>query len=72
MIIFNHKITTDRFPWQPGYNWKGMINNTAPLNRDGARFGAGWKYKLGIEIGGSTVLLNLIIGMVRISKVRKS
>lgn len=57
------KIKALRWPWQesgkPG-------NRIAMLNSSGARFGGGWKYKLGIDIGGRTVILNLIWGMIRI------
>lgn len=37
------------------------------LNPGGARFGAGWNYKLGISVGGTTVLIDLLFGTVRIS-----
>jgi hypothetical protein len=30
------------------------------------RFGGGWQYKLGIDIGGSTVILNLLVATLRI------
>lgn len=59
------KISAQRWPWQQGYNWKGTTNY-APLNYSGARFGGGWKYKLGIDIGGRTIILNLVFGMIRI------
>ena len=64
MKIKRLEITADRWPWQGG-------NFKAPLNQSGARFGGGWKYKLGIDVGGSTVILNLIWGMVRFSLKRK-
>ncbi len=32
------------------------------------RFGGGWKYKLGIQMGGSSIIINLLYGMIRISK----
>lgn len=59
-------VKASRWPWQPGYNWRGMENSRAPLNAGGARFGGGWRYKLGVDVGGSTVIVNLIFGMVRI------
>lgn len=34
------------------------------------RFGAGWKYSFGVEIGTSTVMLNLIWGTVTIRKMK--
>lgn len=60
MNIGKLKITASRWPWQSG-------STVAPLNPFGARFGAGWKYKLGIDIGSTTVLLNLLYGIIRIS-----
>lgn len=57
-----------RWPWQEGYSWAGA-SYEAPLNRAGrngaaARFGGGWKYRLGVSIGGTTVHLDLLFGMV--------
>jgi len=34
------------------------------------RFGGGWNWKLGVQIGGATVLINLLICSLRIS-IRK-
>jgi hypothetical protein len=31
------------------------------------RFGGGWDYKLGIDIGGSCVIINLVWGLIRIN-----
>lgn len=70
MKIGRIEITASRFPWQ-GYGWfphKNGKGPTAMLNSSGARFGAGWKYKLGISVGGSTVLIDLLFGIVRISR----
>lgn len=47
----------DRYGWKPT---KGM-----------GRFGGGWNWKLGVNIGGSTVVFNLLYGMISISKPRK-
>jgi hypothetical protein len=70
-------IKASRWPWQPGYNWHGMTNSTAPLNQPlpgelaAPRFGAGWKYKLGLAHSGSksgfTLMIDLIWGMVTIT-----
>ena len=68
-----YTIVASRWPWH-GYGWfphKSGKGSKAMLNPSGARFGAGWSYKLGIDIGGSSVLLNLIFGMVMIRKGRK-
>lgn len=73
MKIWKYEITASRFPWQ-GYGWfphKNGKGPTAPLNPDSARFGGGWNWKLGISTGGTTVLLDLLFGTVRISKIRK-
>lgn len=72
MIIGKYEIRAQRWPWQPGYDWKGIVNSNAPLNPGGARFGGGWKYALGIEIGGDTIIINLLFGMIRINRVRRS
>lgn len=75
--LINREITASRWPWQKGYNWHGMTNSTAPLNQPlpgekaAPRFGGGWKYSLGIDVGGSTILLSLLFGMIIITKVRK-
>lgn len=70
MKILGLIITPSHFPWQKGYNWKGMTNNRAPLNFGGARFGGGWKYKFGIDFGGSTVIVNCGWGMIRIERAK--
>jgi hypothetical protein len=48
------KVKFDRWPWQnyPTTGW--------------SRFGGGWKYKLGVDIGSGTIIINLILGMIRI------
>lgn len=69
MRIGRLKIEGSRWPWQ-GYGWfphKNGRGRTAPLNPGGARFGGGWTYKLGISIGGRTIILDLLFGVVRIS-----
>lgn len=71
MIIGNLEITASRFPWHKGYNWRGMENARAPLNPSGARFGGGWNYKFGVDIGGTTVLLNVGIGIITLSKAQR-
>ncbi|WP_132254697.1 hypothetical protein [Methylobacterium segetis] len=61
--IGNLIMTASRWPWQ-GYGWRSTGGPTAPLNRSGARFGGGWRYKLGIQVGSTTVLLDLLFGIV--------
>lgn len=66
------KVIFSRWPnqgygWAPHKNGKGKALLNAPLNVSGSRFGAGWNYKLGIDIGTRSVLLNLLFGMVIIS-----
>ncbi len=62
------KIEFSRFPNQ-GYGWfphKNGKGRKAPLNQNGARFGGGWNYELGIRISGRSVLLCVIFGMIKI------
>lgn len=66
-------IRASRWPNQ-GYGWfphKNGRGPVSPLNGSGARFGGGWNYKLGIDIGSGSVLLNLAFGTVSISLGRK-
>lgn len=73
MKIGKITIKASRWPWQ-GYGWfphKNGKGPTAMLNSSGARFGAGWKYKLGISIGGSSVMIDLLFGIIMISKEHK-
>jgi hypothetical protein len=56
-------IRAERWPWQ-GYGWGPTGGFTAPGNRSGARFGGGWRWKLGIAIGGTTVLVDLLFGVL--------
>jgi len=70
------KITASRFPWQrrtstallsdpkteavgTRYGWRGTPGM--------GRFGGGWNWKLGIDVGGSSCILNLLVGTVRIT-----
>ena len=71
-------IRADRWPWMTRksaallasadeaastkYGWK-------PTKGMG-RFGGGWNYSLGIEIGGSSVMINLLFGFISISWYR--
>lgn len=64
LLLFGRVVVqASRWPWQEGYNWKGMTSSSAPLN-NGSRFGGGWAYKLGVSVGGSTVMVDLLFGMV--------
>lgn len=71
MKIGKVEITASRFPWQ-GYGWFPHKNGKGPkamLNPGGARFGAGWNYRLGISVGGSgTILIDLLFGTIRIGR----
>lgn len=61
------KIRASHWPWQRGYNWRGMTSSSAPLNAGGARFGGGWRMKLGFALGGTTLMVDLLFGMLTIS-----
>lgn len=56
------KVTAKRWPWQENGRWNG--------NGLG-RFGGGWNYALGFELGGfkkrSSIIFNLLYGTIRIS-----
>jgi hypothetical protein len=71
------EIQASRWPWQPGYNWHGMIAE-APLNRRhpgqkaAARFGGGWRYQLGVGVGTTTVIVNLLFGMITFRLVERA
>ena len=75
MKIGKYTIKAERWPWQ-GWGWRPHLNRIhspgyAPLNSTGARFGGGWRYKLGIAVGGTTIYVDLLFGSVRISRERR-
>lgn len=73
MRIGRVEVKASRWPWQ-GYGWFPHKNGNGPkaiFNANGARFGAGWNYKLGFSIGGSWLLIDLLFGTVRISVTEK-
>lgn len=63
------EISFSRWPGQTG-PWGCKLGwfNGGPLGR----FGGGWKYKLGVCVGGSGVLFDLLFGSIYISWGRKS
>lgn len=70
MKLGRYIIKASRWPWQ-GWGWfphKNGKGQKALLNASGSRFGAGWNYRLGISIGGSTVMIDLLFGTVSITK----
>lgn len=54
-------VRAERWPWQ-GYGWGGRSSKLNAHLNDGARFGGGWKYKLGVSIGSTTVMVDLLFG----------
>jgi hypothetical protein len=52
LVVGPLRIAASRWPGMDGYDWRGMTNSAAPLNPGGARFGGGWRFKLGVETGG--------------------
>ncbi len=67
------RIEASRFPSQ-GYGWFPHKNGKGPkamLNSHGSRFGAGWNYRLGIDVGGSTVVLNVLFGILQFRLEKK-
>ena len=68
---------------KPKNNWAGGISIVKEFNILGrrirfkwqdseglGRFGGGWNIELGLQIGGSTVIINLIFCSIRIDKRR--
>lgn len=70
-------ITFSRFPWQRRtimallsdpkteavgikYGWRGTPGM--------GRFGGGWNWKLGIQWGGSSVIIDVLVGSIRITR----
>lgn len=64
------KVEFSRWPWQ-GYGWFPHLTENkkaaAISNPTGARFGGGWKYKIGIAIGGTAIIVDLLFGSIRIT-----
>jgi hypothetical protein len=50
--------------------WKIQYSRRSSRNLWG-RFGGGWNWKVGIQIGGSSAIINLLVFEIRISKGRK-
>lgn len=51
------------------WRWEFSYRRKSSKNLWG-RFGGGWNWKLGIDIGGSTIILNLLVANLRISRVK--
>ena len=69
-------IIADRFPWQKrrGQVTLGDPKTEGPAAKYGwlgtsgmGRFGGGYNWMLGFEIGGSSIVINLLIGQIRIN-----
>lgn len=72
MRIGRIEVKALRWPWH-GYGWLPHRNGKGPvalLNPAGSRFGGGWNWKLGISVGESTVLIDLLFGSIRINRVK--
>lgn len=54
--------------WRCG-RWKFSYSRRSSKNIWG-RFGGGWNWKLGMDIGGSCVILNLLVSSLRIERVK--
>ncbi len=72
MKIGRYEVRADSWPWQ-GFGWfphrSGKSPSKAPLNPSGARFGGGWRYQLGISIGARSVMVDLLFGSIRITRI---
>lgn len=68
------KVTADRWPWQsrtPHWSHSDIKSNNwgwKPVPGMG-RFGGGWNYNLGIQVGSKSVIVNLIFGQVIIKLI---
>lgn len=49
-------------PWHVKFEIK-------PKNQSWGRFGGGWNWVLGFQIGGSTAILNLLVASIRVSRI---
>lgn len=66
-----YDVRFSRFPNQ-GYGWfphKNGQGGKALLNPQGSRFGGGWNWKLGLSVGNTTVMLDVLFGIVTIRRV---
>ena len=54
-----------KIEWQ----WGGLKFNLSQRHGDNAmgRFGGGWQFKLGVDIGGSDLIVNYGVGSIRIT-----
>lgn len=70
-------IRPERFPWQIRRH-AAALSSPSEVKAVGAkygwratdgtgRFGGGWNWKLGIDFGGSSMIINLIFGYVRVT-----
>jgi hypothetical protein len=57
-----------RRQWRVGH-WRFSYSRRSSKNMWG-RFGGGWNWKLGMDIGGSCVILNLLVSSLRIERVK--
>jgi hypothetical protein len=55
--------------WRWG-RWNFSYRRRSSKNLWG-RFGGGWNWKLGVDIGGSSVILNLLVSTLRIERVKQ-
>jgi hypothetical protein len=74
------KITARGWPWQyTGTHWSNRLDKTAgekwdwnPFNVKGmGRFGGGWAFKFGITGAKSCIILDLMLGSIRIEWYQK-
>ena len=55
-----------RYEWSLGA-WKFTLSQKSKTDFMG-RFGGGWNWNLGFQLGGSTLIINYLVGTLRISK----
>jgi hypothetical protein len=62
MTLLGFRVRPQRWPWQKGGRRQDITG--------WQRFGGGWKYKFGVDVGGTSIIINLIWGMIRIDRVK--
>lgn len=48
--------------------YKYRLEFPMPANKAWGRFGGGWQWKLGFQAGGKTVIFNLLVGKLKITR----
>lgn len=73
--LIDREITASRFPWQKRTSVGILDANNKVGDKYGwkpsggmGRFGGGWEYELGFHFGGSTLMIQCLVGSISVSK----